>query len=329
MIKVSVLVAVYNADGYLAQCIESLLDQSLHDIEVICVDDASTDGSLKILQDYAAKDERIKVIHLSKNGGQAHARNVALKEARGEYVCFLDSDDWFAPDSLKTCSDVLDKYPDTDSVLFRLMMYYDENNINEYPMEKFERLTGREAFLKSLNWDIHGVYMIRTALHKKYPYDDTEKAYSDDNTSRIHYIASRNVRCSDAPYYYRQHQSSVTHAVSPLRFYYMKANESMKRQLIALGESKEIIDKYENIRWLVLIDTYMFYYINRRKLGREAAHTGLKEMKRIWSGIDYKVLDGRAKKFGYRPFADNWFLFRLQEELYFTIRNILGKNEDK
>lgn len=329
MIKVSVLVAVYNADGYLAQCIESLLDQSLHDIEVICVDDASTDGSLKILQDYAAKDERIKVIHLSKNGGQAHARNVALKEARGEYVCFLDSDDWFAPDSLKTCSDVLDKYPDTDSVLFRLMMYYDENNINEYPMEKFERLTGREAFLKSLNWDIHGVYMIRTALHKKYPYDDTEKAYSDDNTSRIHYIASRNVRCSDAPYYYRQHQSSVTHAVSPLRFYYMKANESMKRQLIALGESKEIIDKYENIRWLVLIDTYMFYYINRRKLGREAARTGLKEMKRIWSGIDYKVLDGRAKKFGYRPFADNWFLFRLQEELYFTIRNILGKNEDK
>lgn len=329
MIKVSVLVAVYNSEAFLPECLDSLLAQTLHDIEVICVDDASTDGSLDVLNRYAEKDSRIKVIHLSQNGGQAHARNVALKEAHGEYVCFLDSDDWFAPDSLKLCSDVFEKYPDTDSVLFRLMMYYDENNCNEYTMEKFEKLTGREAFLKSLNWDIHGVYMIRADLHKKYPYDDTEKAYSDDNTSRIHYIASRNVRYSDAPYYYRQHQSSVTHAVSPLRFYYMKANESMKRQLIALGEGKDIIDKYENIRWLVLIDTYMFYYINRSRLGKEAAEAGLKEMRRIWSGIDYSVLDNRASKFGYRPFANHWFLFRLQEELYFTIRGILGKNEDK
>lgn len=329
MIKVSVLVAVYNAEEFLSECLDSLLAQTMREIEVICVDDASTDNSLKILREYADKDDRIKVIHLSQNSGQAHARNVALKEASGEYVCFLDSDDWFAPDSLKQCCDVFEKNPDTDSVLFRLMMYYDENNNNEYPMEKFDVISGREAFLKSLNWDIHGVYMIRTALHKKYPYDDSEKAYSDDNTSRIHYIVSRNVRCSEAPYFYRQHQSSVTHAVSPLRFYYMKANESMKRQLIKLGEGKEIIDRYENIRWMVLIDTYMFYYINRHKLGHKAASEGLKEIRRIWNSISYDVLDSRANKFGYRPCAGHWFLFRLQEEIYFTLRGLLGKNEIK
>ena len=329
MIKVSVLVAVYNAAEFLPQCLDSLRAQTLRDIEVICVDDASTDSSLSILNKYAGLDGRIKVIHLSKNSGQAHARNVALKEASGEFACFLDSDDWFAPDSLEKCTEVFDRHPYADSVLFRLMMYYDEDRCKEYAMDKFDEISGREAFLKSLDWEIHGVYMIRTALHKKYPYDDTQKAYSDDNTSRIHYIASRKVCCSDAPYYYRQHQSSVTHAVTPLRFDYMKANESMKRQLIALGEGKEIIDLYENIRWLVLIDTYMFYYINRKKLGKGAASTGLREIKRIWSGIDYKVLDGRAKKFGYRPFAGNWTLFRIQEELYFAIRGLLGKNEDK
>ena len=329
MTKVSVLVAVYNAEKYLSECLNSLIAQTLHDIEIICVDDASTDNSYSILKDYAQKDDRIKVIHLSQNSGQAHARNVALKEAHGEYACFLDSDDWFDKDSLEKCTDVFDKNPDADSVLFRLIMYYGKDNNYEYKMNWFDKISGREAFLRSLNWDIHGVYMIRTSLHKKYPYDDTEKAYSDDNTSRIHYIASRNVCCSDAPYYYRQHLSSVTHAVSPLRFDYMKANESMKRQLIELGEGKNIINKYENIRWLVLIDTYMFYYINRNKLGKAAASTGLKEMKRIWSGIEYDVLDSRASKFGYRPFAGHWFLFRMQEELYFFLRNILGKNEDK
>ena len=328
MIKVSVLVAVYNAAEYLPQCLDSLLSQTLHDIEVICVDDASTDSSVDVLKRYAATDNRIKVICLKENGGQAHARNVALESATGEYVCFLDSDDWFANDSLEHCSKMMDDNPDTDAVLFRLMMWYDANNCTPYPMHDFDVLSGREAFLKSLNWDIHGVYMLRTSLHKKYPYDDSLKAYSDDNTSRIHYIASRKVRYADAPYYYRQHSSSVTHAVTARRFDYMKANESMKRQLIALGEGKDIIDIYENIRWMVLVDTYMFYYINRRRLGSKAANEGLKEMHRIWNNIDFDVLDNRASKFGYRP-CGSWTMFRIQEEIYFTLRSLLGKNEDR
>lgn len=329
MIKVSVLVAVYNSEKYLSQCLDSLISQSLKDIEIICVDDASTDRSPDILKEYAEKDSRIKLIHLTKNGGQAHARNTGLKEANGQYVCFLDSDDWFDKDSLKNCSDVLDNNPDADCALFRLIMYYGKERIEEYSMENFDKMTGREAFIKSLNWDIHGVYMIRTELHRKHPYDESEKAYSDDNTTRIHYILSRNVCKSDAPYYYRQHESSVTHAISPLRFNYMKANESMKRQLMELGESKDITDRYENIRWLVLIDTYMFYYNNRKVLGRDEAKKGLNEIRRIWQGIDYNVLDKTHNKFGYRTYAGHWWLFRIQEELYFFLRNISGKNENK
>ena len=90
MPKVSVLVAVYNAEAFLPQCLDSLLGQTFHDIQVICTDDCSTDGSLKILQDYAARDTRIEVLTLSENGGQAHARNEGLKHAGGEYLSFLD-----------------------------------------------------------------------------------------------------------------------------------------------------------------------------------------------------------------------------------------------
>lgn len=101
MTKVSVLVAVYNTADYLPQCLDSLLAQTVTDIEVLCVDDGSTDASPAILQQYAERDQRIKPTFLKENTGLAHARNVALRQATGEYVCFVDSDDWLARDALE------------------------------------------------------------------------------------------------------------------------------------------------------------------------------------------------------------------------------------
>lgn len=101
MIKVSVIVAVYNTAPYLRQCLDSLMRQSLRDIEVLCVDDGSSDSSPAILRTYAERDARIKPTFLKENRGLAHARNVALAQATGEYVCFLDSDDWFADNALE------------------------------------------------------------------------------------------------------------------------------------------------------------------------------------------------------------------------------------
>ena len=93
MTKVSVLVAVYNAAQYLHDCLDSLLNQTLKDIQVICIDDCSTDSSLSILNEYAQKDSRVKVLQLNMKCGKAHARNEGLKIARGEFICMLDADD--------------------------------------------------------------------------------------------------------------------------------------------------------------------------------------------------------------------------------------------
>ena len=106
--KVSILVAVYNAEQWLSACLQSLLSQTMSAIEVICVDDASTDRSPLLLEDFAKRDSRIKVVHLDTNSGQAHARNVALEKARGELICFVDSDDWLAPDALEKAVAVFD-----------------------------------------------------------------------------------------------------------------------------------------------------------------------------------------------------------------------------
>lgn len=93
MTKVSVIIPVYNVEKYLPQCIESVLLQSLKDIEIICVNDGSTDGSLKVLQKFKARDNRIVIIDKA-NEGSGIARNTALAIAKGEYVYFVDSDDW-------------------------------------------------------------------------------------------------------------------------------------------------------------------------------------------------------------------------------------------
>lgn len=94
-IKISVIIPVYNTEEYLNTCLNSLAQQSFQDIEFICVDDGSTDGSLKILNQFKEKDSRFVVIS-QKNGGPANARNTGLKHAKGEYVTFVDSDDYIA-----------------------------------------------------------------------------------------------------------------------------------------------------------------------------------------------------------------------------------------
>ena len=328
MSKISVLVAVYNTEKYLRQCLDSLLGQTLDDIEIICVDDASTDSSPDILREYIAADNRIKLITLKENRGQAHARNQALKISTGECIAFLDSDDYLASDALEQIVGTFDRHPTTDAVLFKVINIFPDANETPYPMPEFEQMNGYDAFVDSLTWKIHGVYAVRRSIHLKFPYDETARAFSDDNTTRLHYLNSRHVRLSRGRYYYRQHPQSVTHSISLRRFDYLLANESMKRQLLQLHSSGEILDIYENVRWLNLVDLYMFYYLHRRNFSLYARRQALSRLRHTRLTIETSRLRPSLRhKFGYRVMP-SWPLFRLQEELYFFLRSLVGRNRE-
>ena len=326
MPKISLLVAVYNTAAYLPQCLDSLLSQTFKDIEVICVDDASTDNSLALLHQYAEKDNRVKVIALKENSGQAHAGNVGLSHATGDYFGFVDSDDWLSQDALeKVCESFRD---DVDSVLFRLLYVYTDGSMKDYQMSPFTTMTGDEAFRASLTWHIHGCYVVRNSIHKVHPYDESQRAYSDDNTTRIHYYYSRKVAFCEGVYYYRQQPVSVTRSVSVRRFDYLVANESMRRQLLALGASDENLRCYETIRWLNLVGVYMFYYLHRNELSEADRQHGLSVMHHVWQTINLKQVSPSIKrKFGYIPLRFSWSIFCLQEEVYFWLRGIVGRNK--
>ncbi len=107
MPKFSIIIPVYNVEEYLKECLESIINQSFKDFEVICVNDGSTDNSLKILQKYAENDERFKVLN-QENQGQGVARNNALKIANGEYILFVDPDDFVEFDMLEVLKERLD-----------------------------------------------------------------------------------------------------------------------------------------------------------------------------------------------------------------------------
>ena len=99
-IKVSVVIPVYKVEPYLRRCVDSVLAQTLPELEIILVDDGSPDNCPAICDEYAARDSRIRVIH-KENGGLASARNAGLREVHGAYVFFLDSDDWLEPDGME------------------------------------------------------------------------------------------------------------------------------------------------------------------------------------------------------------------------------------
>ena len=105
-VKISVIIPVYNAAEYIKQCLDSVLAQTLKQIEIICINDGSSDNSLEILRDYSLKDVRVKIIN-QENQGAAVARNIGLKEVRGEFIAFIDPDDFYPS------SDVLEKLYNT------------------------------------------------------------------------------------------------------------------------------------------------------------------------------------------------------------------------
>lgn len=129
MPKVSVIIPVYNTEPYLYECLNSIINQTLKDIEIICVNDGSTDSSLNILEKYAEYDSRI-VIFSQENKGQSVARNVGLSAASGEYVYFMDSDDVLSLNAMETLFNHATK-DKTDIIYFGADVFYESEELKK------------------------------------------------------------------------------------------------------------------------------------------------------------------------------------------------------
>lgn len=129
---VSIIIPVYNVERYLVECLDSVLKQTYNNIEVICVDDASTDNSLSILEKYASQDKRLQVIRKEENVGLASARNAGFDIAIGKYVYYLDSDDYIDLNAIELLYSYAEKY-NTDCVYFNSRLISEAETFGKGP----------------------------------------------------------------------------------------------------------------------------------------------------------------------------------------------------
>ncbi len=211
MPRFSIVIPCYKVQGFLRECLDSVLDQSFRDIEVIAVDDCSPDGSGAILDEYAARDERVRVLHLAENAGLGRARNAGMPHATGDYLFFLDSDDTLTPGALRAMADRLAETDDPDVLVFDYARTYWWGGTRRNALARVLAETGDGTFTAAERPEILDLLMV--VWNKVYRRDFVERegfafppGYYEDTpwTFPVMFSAERIATLDRIGLYYRQ-----------------------------------------------------------------------------------------------------------------------------
>jgi glycosyltransferase involved in cell wall biosynthesis len=268
MIKVSIIVPVYNVEKYLSKCLDSILYQTLEEIEVICIDDGSTDNCGKILDYYAETDCRVRIF-TQRNAGLSCARNKGIMEARGEYVGFVDSDDWVAPDFYETLYYAA-KYNDADIAAAnirrpsgRFKLRYRKKMVYFWPQQKMDA-----AGIPKNNYVWNKIYRREMLI----PFAE-DRYFEDVNWSiRMVHAANRFVVTPHTAYYYRKNRFSIMHSrterkVSDFKWAWSEMLAFAREQRLHIKERYYMKQKTKvTFFGLTLLKGYHWSYRSRYKL---------------------------------------------------------------
>lgn len=212
--KLSIIIPVYNTEKYLQQCINSILESTFSDYELLLVDDGSTDKSGRICDEYVGKDERIRVFH-QENGGVSKARNVGIDNAKAPWITFIDADDWISETFLENLYEVVEEHPDVDFVQAGCTNYRG-GEIGEME-QHYEFYVGNDMqklFTTFRGLSISKLYkkqLLSESFHVRYDEDIT---YLEDFLFTLDYISQIHsyVFLPEEGYYYRRdNDTSITH----------------------------------------------------------------------------------------------------------------------
>ena len=214
MSQITIILPVYNVEKYLPQCLDSIISQTFKDFECICVNDGSKDSSLSILQEYASRDKRIKIIN-QKNGGSSVARNTGIKNTNTKYITFIDSDDWIAENYLEILYNKIEE-TNADIVRASYKFYFQEEN--SYKSAKI-----REIHKINTNSNIERLYkgyagafvwakIYKTSLIKDNNIWFYEGKNSEDCpfSSLVYLYSKKIIFISDELLFYRKYGLSIT-----------------------------------------------------------------------------------------------------------------------
>lgn len=269
---ISIVMPVYKSEKYLCKSIEAVLDQTYKDFELLLVDDCSPDSSGQICDYYAQRDDRVHVLHLTKNGGAGNARNTAMQSARGQYLCFLDGDDYFDNNMLEVLANSVTKNP-AQAVIFGLVEeYYDDKD----KLRNTKTVTYKDKILKNKQelrkellcleaLDLYGypcnkMYELEYLRESKAVFPKMK--FNEDIIFNIDFFMdAQTCNIIDfAPYHYVKHAGSTTGSFIPT--YYEDIMVKIDRLYSQLEYWKMLSD--ENLEFLALRYTrYLFSALER------------------------------------------------------------------
>ncbi len=315
MPTISVIIPVYNVEAYIHQCIDSIINQTYQNLEIIVVDDGSPDNCGAICDEYAKKDNRIVVFH-KENGGVNSARNLGIQNATGEWIAFVDSDDWCELDYYENfVNEIGDTYPDVFQACGFMYEYPDDKCKYEYNFNenyKANDKTGIEKLMMDITriglpWD--KLYRRKFIVENHLLFDTSCKALDDHLFNFQVYDCARTVAGSVfAGYHYRQIEMSITkgfnqkksvqcyEAISKLQNYICQHN--LHENLKAAMHTDAIIAV------IISLNCYYFHPGNNHSY-REIANE-IKKMKElpyyheaIWSDCNNRYLTFKQRIFKY------------------------------
>lgn len=282
MMKFSIIIPIYNVEKYLEECLESVLNQSYKDYEIICIEDASTDDSDCILSEYAKKYERIRVIRNSENRGLSYSRNVGLEIAKGEYVWFIDSDDYIVSDALENIANKL-----SDEAVDILNINYEEvadiSFSDEWQTREgvhFKELegirTGQQWFCENVKNHTMVVMAWSKVFRKEFLYQNSLMFYEGLLHEDVLFFvqamipAQRVSNLEKTLYMYRQRGKSITKTITEKR---LDSYVVIVSELLNIWKSKhledgmnEAMEIYISEKCLPLIRKYMYYFPNHKHM---------------------------------------------------------------
>lgn len=304
---ISIVVPVYNVEQYLDRCVESILNQTYRNIEVLLMDDASSDGSGRICDAWGERDSRVKVFHLT-HGGLSVARNKGLENMAGQYVLFVDSDDYISSDLVVSAYGNLVKY-NADMVIFDFMNFYDSNGVIVPERGKKTGLLDKSQVLYmmySKRSDV--VYLAWNKLYKKMLFDGITypvgRIYEDNAIAHKLLQKCNKIVYDENPYYFRMLREDSIMGKSKKQF--------QKKNLAILYGQKERCELYKDLpnRELVsyvyaeylhtLIQCYYntHYVLKDEKICRKL----LEEFSDIHREAKKRVEFNKKRKWGYSAF---------------------------
>ena len=218
-VAVSLIIPVYNVEKYLPKALESVESQTLKNIEVIIVDDGSTDKSIEIIKEFCSRNPNFKFISQC-NKGPGSARNAALSISQGEYIAFLDSDDYLEPTFLESLYTTAVKHQ-ADIVCCNFKVYYPQQNIRMYlPFHSLPGVYTKTQALRKLILDVGMHYYVWNKLYKRIIFSENnftfENMYFEDVSvsPKLFYAAEKIVLIKDCLYNYTSRETSILHSMN-------------------------------------------------------------------------------------------------------------------